>query len=88
MSQNRYWDEWDENSSIAWRNAGRKKLNVVIRLVNQWGLDDCPPEDVPLILRHIDMGLQTYGADEGGSGWEETLREMEEYVKERSRRED
>ena len=31
-----YIEEWDENTPIDWWNAGRKKLNKVIKKYNKW----------------------------------------------------
>ena len=80
-----YFDEWDENSPIGWWNDGRKKTNVIIRLVNEWTLGGSPDGERVRLLRRIEMGLQTF-ADEhtGGSGWRRDLLEMRDYVRERA----
>lgn len=80
MTPDRYWEEWDENTGIDWWNHGRKQLNVVIRLVNEWTLDGRPAEKAPRLSRRIDMGLQTFGKTDGGSAWAVVLGEMKEYV--------
>jgi hypothetical protein len=83
-SRDQYFNEWSEKSSIAWWNEGRSKLNIVIRLVNDWTLDGCPRDGVSRLLCRIDMGLQTFGAEDGGSCWAECLEGMLAYVTERS----
>jgi hypothetical protein len=76
----RHWKEWPENTPIDWWNQGRRQLNQIIRLVNQWSLAGCPRDATPELLRHIDLGLQTFAGEDGGNGWAETLREMREYL--------
>lgn len=77
----RYFEEWDEDTEIAWWNAGRKKLNVLIRRANEWTLCGAPPEESARILREIDAGLQTFTDEEGGSGWREELARLADYVR-------
>lgn len=76
----RYFEEWSENTPISWWNDGRRQLNTVVRMVNEWSLAGRPPEGSSLILRHIDMGLQTFAAQDGGSGWAAELEKMKAYV--------
>lgn len=83
MSKNRYFSEWSELTEVPWWNAGRKQLNAVIRLVNDWVLDDCPVEDAPRLLKVIDKGLQTFAATDGGDGWADELREMRTHIQSR-----
>jgi hypothetical protein len=83
-NRDRYFDEWNEDTSIDWWNEGRRKLNAVIRLVNKWTLGGCSSTPVEVIHRHIDMGLQTFAAQDGGSGWAEQLVKLRDYVDERS----
>lgn len=85
MTDDRYFDEWAENTEIAWWNDGRRQLNIIIRLVNAWTLDGCPGDQVERLLRHIEMGCQTFAAQDGGGGWLNCLQGMREYVTNRSR---
>lgn len=77
----KYFTEWSECTEIEWWNEGRRKLNAIIRMVNKWSIDGCPAKRAERILRHIDMGEQTFAATDGGSGWLKELREMRAYVK-------
>lgn len=79
----KYFTKWPENTPIDWWNEGRKQLNVIIDKVNAWTLNGAPVEDAALLLRHIDMGLQTFAAQDGGGGWADELREMQQYISER-----
>lgn len=80
-NNDKYFDEWPETTPIEWWNVGRKQLNVVIRIVNEWTLDGCDANCVPRILRHIDKDLQTFAAKDGGSGWQEELITMQIHQK-------
>ena len=80
MTVERYFDEWPEDSPISWWNEGRKKLNEIVRLVNRWTLNGQPRWRRDQVVRHIDMGLQTFAARDGGSGWAEALHEMKQYM--------
>ncbi len=77
----KYWSEWAENTDIVWWNVGRKQLNRVIRMVNAWTLAGKPEHKAELLLRHIDMGLQTFASRDGGSEWAKELQEMADYIK-------
>jgi len=79
----KYFTEWDEDSPITWRSAGRKQLNVIIRIVNEWTIDGCPDGHSAKILRRIEMGTETFAAQDGGSAWAKELDEMRDYVQER-----
>jgi hypothetical protein len=81
MPEERYWDEWSERSPISWWNEGRAKLNVIIRLVNEWTLDGRPESESPRILRRIEMGLQTFAGPDCGASWGDVLVEMRDYVR-------
>ena len=84
MNGNKYFDEWSESSPVGWWNEGRKKLNVIVRKVNERTLDGCSLLDAPCLLRVIDMGMQT---DEfGKNGWGVNLEMMYEYVEIRAAR--
>jgi hypothetical protein len=85
IKESRYFDEWSENTETGWWNEGRKKLNVIIRMVNEWTLGGCPSDRVEVLLRHIEMGLQTFAARDGGSGWEKELIVMRQYIEGRVR---
>ena len=76
----RYWDEWSECSPIKWWNEGRAKLNVIIRSVNEWTVDERPESEAPRLLRRIEMGLQTFAGPECGASWGDVLVEMRDYV--------
>lgn len=76
----RYWDEWSECSPIKWWNEGRAKLNIVIRLVNEWTIDGRPENEAPKLLRRIEMGLETFAGPECGASWDDVLVEMQDYV--------
>lgn len=81
----RYFTEWpvDNNASWAsWWNDGRKQLNKVIRLVNDWTINGKPDAETDVLLRHIDMGLQTYADQDGAEAWVKDLKEMADYIKE------
>lgn len=78
----KYFAEWSEETPIGWWREGRKKLNVIIRMVNDWTLDGKPVGEKEKILRYIDMGIQTFGAKDGGSAWRDELLAMQDYVKE------
>jgi hypothetical protein len=57
----KYYNEWPKRPLLGERrNHGRKKLNVIIRLVNEWSLNYRPDDQVAMLLRRIDMGLQTF----------------------------
>lgn len=78
-----YFKEWpEEETNIPWAKAGRKKLNVLIGLVNSWTLQDCPIAESKLILNALDMGMQTFGTTDGGQEWLELMETMKAYVKE------
>ncbi len=76
----KYFEEWPENTAIGWWNEGRKQLNVVIREVNAWTRSGCPSLEAAEILRDIEHGIQSYGAQDGGSGWADALEEMRSYI--------
>lgn len=80
MAEEQYFDEWDEGTNIPWWREGRKKLNVVIGRVNEWTLRGRSKAKADTVLRHIDMGLQTFSTRDGGSEWAEALKEMRAYV--------
>jgi len=82
----RYFQKWDEHTDVPWWNTGRAQLNAVIARVNDWTLDDCPRDAAGKLLRYIDMGMLTFAAIDGGSGWREVLVEMREYVEEERKR--
>lgn len=76
----KYFSEWNENTRIDWWCEGRIKLNVIIRMVNNWTLDGKPASQKEKILRAIDLGVQTFAAQGGGSAWKEELLSMQKYV--------
>lgn len=73
-------DEWPEYTSIEWWNEGRRKLNEIIRLYNQWQIDNQPAESRQRLANTIEMGIQTFASRAGGSGWRETLCRMRDFV--------
>ncbi len=75
-----YFAEWDENTDIGWWRDGRMKLNVIIRMVNEWTILGRPKEKKEKLLRYIDKGIQTFAAQDGGEEWRKTLLSMKEYV--------
>ncbi len=75
-----YFAKWDENTEIAWWNEGRKQLNVLIDRVNQWTLDGCPAAQKGRVQRELDMAVQTWAQQDGGSGWLDELKSMQDYV--------
>jgi hypothetical protein len=81
-NEDTYFDEWSETSPIEWWNEGRKKLNVLIRMANDWTLNGKPEEEKTMMLRKIDMGKQTFAKQEENGGWWEELEKIEKYVRE------
>jgi len=82
----RYFEEWDENTEIAWWNAGRKRLNVIIRAFNAWQreaqIEDAhDASKAREILAFIEEAKQTWASKDGASGWLEVLEEMERLVR-------
>ena len=53
------------------------------RIVNEWTIDGCPDGHSAKILRRIEMGTETFAAQDGGSAWAKELDEMRDYVQER-----
>jgi len=83
--EDRYFDRWPTDTGINWWDEGRKELNKAISLVNDWTLSGCPEEDADKILKHLDMGLQTFGVQDGGESWADELRKMQQYIQEKRR---
>lgn len=76
------FEEWDEDTPISWRNAGRKRLNVVVRMANAWQLEqDFDHEESFKVLAHIDLGKRSWATVDGGGGWLEVLEEIEAFIK-------
>jgi len=76
----KYFSEWDENTKIDWWREGRIKLNTIIRMVNDWTLEGKPSSQKAKLLRYIDMGVQTFAAQDGGEVWKEELLSMQKYI--------
>lgn len=81
--EDKYFDEWLTNTPIDWWNDGRNRLNIIIRVVNEWTINGADKDQAAKILRNVDMGLQTFAKRDGGSGWEEELKGMRSYIKNR-----
>jgi len=75
-----YFAEWDENTEVVAAQRGRMKLNVIIRMVNEWTILGRPKEKKEKLLRYIDKGIQTFAACDGGEGWRKELLSLKEYV--------
>lgn len=85
MSSLTFVEEWDEDEPIAWRAAGRKRLNVVIRAFNDWqrqlGMGDESTERPRMVRILIEEARQTWAQRDGGSAWLEELDKMDEIAK-------
>jgi len=77
----RFVDEWDENTDIAWRARGRRRLNVAIRAYNAWQRDGFKPAERQRTLATIIEARQILDDVDGGSDWVEELDRMLEFVR-------
>lgn len=75
-------EEWDEHIGISWWKACRTKLNVVIRLYNNWqtekGFD---PAEGRILIAHL-KNCKEEMPENGGSGYIEEIDNMIEFVEE------
>lgn len=78
--EDRFVDNWPEDSPIAWQNDGRRRLNQIIDSYNLWLLHGRPVEAMPALLRAIEFGRQTIGRRDGGSEWLRELDGMLDFV--------
>lgn len=78
----KFEEKWDENTGIGWWDECRKELNQIIDVYNHWQMEDnFSEEKSKLVLAKIEYGKQTIGSRDGGSGYWDTLDEMEKFVK-------
>lgn len=82
LSEYRFVAEWSEdNTNIEWQKAGRRVLNSVIRLYNDWQKDhDFDTDMGKRVLANIMWGITQLKDVNGGSDWVRELEEMREYV--------
>lgn len=73
-------EEWPTDSPIGWWNEGRAKLNKIISAYNQWQIDGFDKEEAVKLQAQIICGLQTFATRDGGGGWADELRKMQEFV--------
>jgi hypothetical protein len=78
----RFVKKWNENVDVKWWKESRIELNKIIQEFNDWQIeDDLDPKKIKKLLAKIEYGKQTIGSQDGGSGYMNELRYMEEYVK-------
>lgn len=76
----RFVPEW-RASDVAWQQAGRDKLNKIIRLYNAWQRDEDFDREVgKKVLVHILEAQQTWAKQDGGEEWLNELNRMEEFI--------
>lgn len=78
----KFQNKWDENTSITWWNECRSELNKIIDFYNQWQIEGFPDDQTTKLRALIEYSKQTIGSRDGGSGYMETLVEMEDFVNE------
>ena len=74
-------DLWSEDTNITWWKECRIELNKIIRIYNDWQLNGFSSDSTRKVLAHIELGKQTIGSRDGGSGYMEVLERMEQFVK-------
>lgn len=72
---------WSENTSIDWWRESRIELNKAIHLYNNWQIKGYCEQKAHILLATIELGKQTYGAQDGGEEYLRELLEMETFVK-------
>ena len=78
----RFVKKWNENVDVKWWKESRIELNKIIQEFNDWQVeDDFDPKKTKKLLAKIEYGKQTIGSQDGGSGYMDELRYMEEFVK-------
>ena len=78
----KFQKKWDEDTPIAWWNECRSELNKIIDFYNQWQIEGFPDDQTTKLRALIEYGKQTIGSRDGGSGYMDTLVEMEDFVNE------
>ena len=74
-------DEWDEFVDVGWQVDGRKILNHVIRLFNDWQKDhDFDPNMIRSLTANI-LYAQSVLDRDGGNEWLQTLQKMIVHVR-------
>lgn len=76
----KFLEEWDEDVGVTWWKTSRTKLNVIIRMYNQWQIDGFPDSEKQKLLANIEFGIQTIGSQDGGLGYREELQKMRDFV--------
>jgi len=77
----KFIQEWNEDTNISWRKKNRTELNKIIRLFNNWQIEnDFDPKKVKYILAKIEYGIQTIGSIDGGEKYMKDLKEMKRFV--------
>ncbi len=78
----RFIKRWDVNTNVGWWKESRAELNKVIDAYNDWQIhDNCASDKAEILLRKIEYGKQTIGAQDGGEGYLEELENMEKFVR-------
>lgn len=78
--------EWSETLTglASWQLEGRRLLNKVIRRYNAWRRDHAVGEADPKEASRIDLlveeGLQTWASVDGGSQWQDELRNVRSLI--------
>lgn len=81
MKTYQFEDEWSEDATnIEWQKVGRRKLNHLIHLFNEWQIKGCLQGDKQELLARLEHGVQTFGQQDGGSGWRDVICRMQQYV--------
>ena len=74
-------EKWSLNTPIEWQKEGRKELNKIIEIYNNWQVNDqFDKAKAQIVLGYIEYGLQTIGSKDGGSSYAEELEDMKEFI--------